>query len=906
MDETYVYDHVKEIYKSCYLKDGALNDITAFIKYCLVAKPSDTPIHFGFMVQTDKYIKNSFIIDFMKIISKFVSSSILSHVVSEHDLLNNPTEAFEKLNVYNVLFQSTKESAVIGKSDLKNSSILNNRSVLFIKDCDESPMSEPDHSRWDEIAEIFRKEPSVTPILLASAESLNNRFKGHDDLYYRIFRYRITSKKSLSMTAVESELYNELHDHDLKEDDSFRQEIHKYIETIYEKADLKGIEFVLDLVDRVIGSYYHKPQLDGIIDSTCVPFYRKPESTDVKAENSSSPEKPIIQEDKTTPVPDDQDRVETIDIKDYVPKTLNDSVPDEVNNVFLLALSTFPSNHPMVEFTYSCSYEGNDYTDSYFYQMEPVIDLLSNHLHKKNEHIDEIILLVTEKTVEKVENVKIITADNKTNTLIMSDRENSNMISPLDYFVYSFNKRNPGTKTKFSLHYCDSNEKTGSIAKTIHEVLDELRDHKKAKVYVDIHGGIRSTQQLVSSILSLLHLEGIGISSNNVFNVRKDGYNTSFIENAGNTFRIMDFVSGMNEFMSYGRTGSLERFYKTEKKAIDLTAKSPTDASQGSESNIVSIFKEIASGIQLCDINSFENGLDKLKDIDISAQNPDSFLSIFWNDVEANYKGLLGADRTVLDEIKWCISKGFFQQALTLIESRMPEELINRYEIINIQNSANYNDSVRTPVSRDVLLNFKCKNTISSPVKEYTLKDVLDSNRYSWVNPVNLLFERWGTTCYVVNTKHNRASDKNEKLYLNLKSSLDTLKRQKRDNINNPQNLKSYIKSLDTSVCGCKYDRPVFFEIKDDSSATTGKVQLRLTPVRKDIKIQFEKFMCLHMTLKNQRNSSNHASDDSYSMDIIEWALRAYVALAEECFNNSSKPNTLPVGGGTVKVSKKL
>ena len=905
MDETYVLDHVKEIFKSYYLRDGALNNITAFIKYCLVAKPSDTPIHFGFMVQTDKYIKNSFILDFMNIIRKFVSSSILSHVVSEHDLLNNPTEAFEKLNIHNVLFQSTKESSSTGKPYLQKSSILNNRSILFIQDCDVSPMSEPDHSRWDEIAEIFRKEPSVTPILLASEESLNNRFNGHDDLYYRIFRYRITSKKSLSITAVEAELYNELHDHDLKEDDSFRQDIHKYIETIYEKADLQGIEFVLDLVDRIIGSYYHKSRLDGIIDSTCVPFYRKPESNEAEAENSSSAENPVSEVDESTQVSDDSEHIETLDIKDYVPENLNEFTSDEVNNVLLLALSTFPSNHPMVEFTYSGSYEGNAYTDSYFYQMEPVIDLLSNHLHKKNEHIDEIILLVTEKTVEKIGNVKLVTSDNKTNMLIMSDRENPNMISPLDYFVYSFNKRNPGMKTKFSIHFCDSTEETGSIAKTIHEILDELRNHKKAKVYVDIHGGIRSTQQLVSSILSLLHLEGIGISSNNVFNVRKDGYNTSFIENAGNTFRIMDFVSGMNEFMSYGRTGSLERFYKTEKKSIDSSLKSVTDTSQGSESNIVSIFKEIASGIQLCDINSFENGLDKLKDIDISAQNPDSFLSIFWNDVEANYKGLLGPDRTVLDEIKWCISKGFFQQALTLIESRMPEELINKLKIINIQNHRSYNSSVRTPVFKDELLKFRCKNEYANSIKEFTLKEVLDNNRHSWVNPVNLLFERWATSCYVINTKQSKNSDKNDRVYLDLRSSLESLKRQGRDNINIIQNLKAYINSLSTDKCGCKPERFISFEIKDET-LTTGKVQLHITPVRKDIKTQLEKFMCLHMTLKNQRNISNHASADSYSMDIIEWALRAYVALAEECFYNNSKSDTLPLGSGTVKVSKRL
>lgn len=854
MDETYIHDYVRNTFNKYYIKEESLKNISSYIKYCLISQPGASPASYGYMVYTDKYITTdgSFKQDLIEILHKLVSLKFKGSVVTEKELLTKHTEIFDKL-----------------KTD----------SILFIQDCPDAPMTESEERIWKEIAESFRKNPHVVPVLMASSTVIKERFRANDDLFFRIFSYRIFSKSILSVSEVEQEMTDIIHDHMLVEDKSFENEIHTYIETVYPKADLQGLDFVNDLISRILRSYCRKDSLDRILDSSCVPFYKKDTSS---TNDISAPQVETLSvEGKKAAPSKDKVNSKTIDIKDFINIKADESSDKDIKNVLLLALSTFPKNLKMDENKYSGTFAGTEYSGTYFYQMEPIIDLLSNHLREKGEHIDEVIILSTKETEEQAENVTLVTKDKVTNTVIVSDRETPSRVSPLEFLIYCVNKRNPEMSTKFSIHDCSSLDST-NMAKTIHEVLTEIRENKKANIYFDIHGGLRSTQQLVSSILSLLHLEGIKILSDNVFSVVFDpNTGISYIENAGSTFRIMDFVSGMNEFMAYGRTDSLERFYKNEKKAIN--ASSDNTQQTDSDSEAIGIFKEIASGIQLCDMNSFDKGLKKLTDFDSSMQKTNSFLSIFWNDVQANYKGLLGSDITVLDKIKWCIAKGFYQQALTLIESKMPEELLIKLDIFNLKNNLQELPTARVFSSDEILENFKCREITSGTI--YDLKKILDTNKPEWVGYANYFFDNWAKSCYHnKKTNNQKNKDKNNIIYLDLKGCLDSLKRQKRDNIKKLQNLKAYIKSIpfacDPSCCVEFYTEP--------KSVKSGKrVRLNMISKRKNIQTQLEQFVYLHLTLKNQRNSSNHASDDSCSMEQIEWALQAYVSLAEECFYNN-------------------
>jgi hypothetical protein len=98
------------------------------------------------------------------------------------------------------------------------------------------------------------------------------------------------------------------------------------------------------------------------------------------------------------------------------------------------------------------------------------------------------------------------------------------------------------------------------------------------------------------------------------------------------------------------------------------------------QEKLISCIKKISEGIQLCNIPAYEDGLNKLteyyqdreprKDLD-----GHSYLFIFEENIKNDYGVLLSSERTLIDEIKWCRKKGFYQQVLTLIESRIPQYL---------------------------------------------------------------------------------------------------------------------------------------------------------------------------------------------------------------------------------------
>ena len=91
------------------------------------------------------------------------------------------------------------------------------------------------------------------------------------------------------------------------------------------------------------------------------------------------------------------------------------------------------------------------------------------------------------------------------------------------------------------------------------------------------------------------------------------------------------------------------------------------------------VMKNIAEAIQLCDMNAFDQFLKNLrkvvKDSDRSRQD---FLSIFWEQIENDYGNLLKDSCTGIDIVEWFYEKKFYQQAITYIESKLPQEWVKR------------------------------------------------------------------------------------------------------------------------------------------------------------------------------------------------------------------------------------
>lgn len=320
-------------------------------------------------------------------------------------------------------------------------------------------------------------------------------------------------------------------------------------------------------------------------------------------------------------------------------------------NILLLALSTFFSRNdekPDLTKTYEYFYmdSKNSHSGKYIYQMEPVVQVLSKKLADENDTLDAIVMLCSKQSMEKK---------------MVIDNQGERSVSPLDFFkekTVPWLNSDRDIEDMFYPIRMDENDSSGGIADAVN-LLRKLNE-KGMSLYLDNHGGFRGTQQALEAILSLLKIESIQITE--VFNVKFSG-SRSEISSNDMEFRMFDFVSGINEFINYGRIDSLKNYFDRVGKDEETE-------------ELLSIISGIAEAIQLCDVMGFEENLDKLSKFFSSHGRPrNNYLALFYQNIENDYKSLIKVRHDTLDEVEWCLKKGFYQQCLTLIEGKMPREL---------------------------------------------------------------------------------------------------------------------------------------------------------------------------------------------------------------------------------------
>ena len=74
-----------------------------------------------------------------------------------------------------------------------------------------------------------------------------------------------------------------------------------------------------------------------------------------------------------------------------------------------------------------------------------------------------------------------------------------------------------------------------------------------------------------------------------------------------------------------------------------------------------------------------------------NSKSTDQYLALFQSLITDSYGDRLldNRNRRVIDEIEWCIKKGFIQQALTLLESKMPAEIIKNGLLVSERHDSN-------------------------------------------------------------------------------------------------------------------------------------------------------------------------------------------------------------------------
>lgn len=325
-------------------------------------------------------------------------------------------------------------------------------------------------------------------------------------------------------------------------------------------------------------------------------------------------------------------------------------------NIIVLSMST------LGEKVYPCNfvYKENDETgEEYYSQLEPI----SRMILEREGSLDKIIILATESTKKDQEFILDPNGKNEKRTC-----------SAIDFY-----KERMGLKNEEKIKIVDVEEKefTPAISKvveTIRSLYAEKNSEDELKLWIDTQGGFRNITLVMNAIISLLKTD----------NIEPDGiYSVNFNSKAKlqpiidqtETYKIFQFVSGINEFSRYGRAEQLEDYYDS--------------ISPENTPKVIRKMKDITEAIQMCNMIQFENHLKDLrklvKERDTSEKN---LLNIFWKQIENDYGQLLEESCTGLDIVEWFYKKKFYQQAITYIESKLPQEWVER-EIISYKENGN-------------------------------------------------------------------------------------------------------------------------------------------------------------------------------------------------------------------------
>jgi len=613
------------LFQPLYLDQSTTVGLEAYFRYLIHDKESISDVPFNFLLQEDEK-----------------ADLIIAAILQALQIITGEEQASRSVDEEQLLTHYEEELTELG-----------NCSVYIIRNCHEAPMTAEERFAWNITAGLFELTPRITKILCAPKQVIDTRFRDVDHIYYRVFRNSIRTRRARSDEMYDA-LLSVLKERKFYCSLEFLEEIRLYIDTVYPKADLKEAKFVSDLVERVVHRYYEKNRTGLQLDAECVPYYRRP--TAAVGQNGS--------EDSTAIPPQEepaQAKPQSTATEEPLPPGAPEPVVDDytvettrpiVKNVLVVALSTFPISKKLNKCTYTYGQEQGEY----YYQQEPFPMRLRDAL----KDAGEILMLTTPET-------RIATAASKDGSELAT--------SPQAYFMDAVRAIDGMEHILFKSVEVNDEDSTQGVS----EVVGHLRELKgnnakqgkgAPRIYVGTNGGLRGLQLILEAVLSLLTLDGITVKADQVWSIRpmkKGGPNSYELFNSAAEFRIFDFVSGINEFLNYGRVDSLVRFMNANPELKDEAS-----------IRLLDCIKDISKGIQFCDINAFQQGLKQLsvlKESDLSSSN--RYIELFRKNIMDDYKPLLAADHSALDEIEWCIKKGFYQQAFALAEGALPREYLH-------------------------------------------------------------------------------------------------------------------------------------------------------------------------------------------------------------------------------------
>ncbi len=371
---------------------------------------------------------------------------------------------------------------------------------------------------------------------------------------------------------------------------------------------------------------------------------------------------------------------------------------DEVKQMVLREGSSFYSSDINSLSTYSLlRYRLAQYIDEIRIEDQDIRDLISEDDQKK---LKDFCRAFYRDHIQTGSNIKfnrifdVVRSDDDLRTLFMKELTNQLpevLEDPARYRTWILNYLYCEMKDSAKLELLDGNEDVKirfiptdtqgslSFADKLASGFNKLIRDSGGKVDIDLYICILSED--ASDSFSLMNLMDIfNAISNSHIKIKKivtslpmaDDYVCSITDDT-ELYGISDLLAGTRAFLQYGKTDLLMDYWKKQ------------DIENIYIERLLYAMRNIDVGISLCDIGDIERGINSLRalfaegDFIPSDNLIERYFDIIIDGIKDDFGVLVTGDQTnFIDLVKWAYRKGFWQQTLTLIESRAPGDFVNR------------------------------------------------------------------------------------------------------------------------------------------------------------------------------------------------------------------------------------
>lgn len=322
-------------------------------------------------------------------------------------------------------------------------------------------------------------------------------------------------------------------------------------------------------------------------------------------------------------------------------------------------MSKLPVNIKQNEYYFE--YEGERWIFYGKSQLASDTKAILSMLSIKDQKVDRIVIIATKEACDaaprKVDNVEV----GVYSAVDFYKKEILDFVSLPDPYEHCVAKETVSEKSFIVVNFDGD--------KTFPEAVSAIKGNgqNNIRLFIDVQGGYRSSNTQINAITELLANQGVEIMGRFANDFAPDGKGPFRIHKVDEEYETYELVTAMEIFKKYGRGEGLINYFKNKENSEFAN-------------NLSKAIELAANAIQLCDVDGFDNAIYVIRRLNESYEkeydNISPLLKIIYDDILKDYAPIIYAKYSYVEQVKWCLSKNFIQQALTIFESKMPDEYV--------------------------------------------------------------------------------------------------------------------------------------------------------------------------------------------------------------------------------------